>query len=366
MGDLRAASRRIREGMERAISAGIGSGMAASFGRIDDLLAGREPLEIYAGRTSLVPGSDEVGPRTVFDCASLTKILATTLLAMKRFEEGLFGLDSKPFAGLEVTPRQLLLHASGLPAWKPFYEALIREFGTGLQSVPPALRAELFFRELEAVGPEADPGLKIVYSDLGFLRLGRFLSQDLWRDCADLWFRVPGLGLHFRPVIRPALEERMLARERGESVAMTELCPWRGLLSGQVHDDNAYSLGGVAGHAGVFGSLPDLHRWIRGLFSGAFVSMKTLREFSTPWSDGQGGVRALGFDCPSSDGSGSTGRAFSSRSIGHLGFTGTSLWMDLLTGSYAILLTNRVHPDRNDVRIREFRRDFHEELRQWL
>jgi CubicO group peptidase (beta-lactamase class C family) len=357
---------RIREGMERALSEGIGSGMAASFGRIEDLVSGRPATEIYAGRTSGYSGSDEVGSSTRFDLASLSKILGTTLLAMKRVEEGSLRLDEAPVPGRPFTWRQLLRHASGLPAWRPFYEAMIGRFGTGLHSAPVEERSRFFFEVLDQVGQEAEPGERIVYSDLGFLHLGRALSGDFGGDVAALWGSARGVGLHYRSVSHSAMEERLAIQARGESVALTEICPWRGPLAGLVHDDNCFTLGGVGGHAGVFGTLPDLLAWIGALFREEFVSMRTLREFSTPWSDGQGGRRALGFDCPAQDGSGSTGFAFSPESIGHLGFTGTSLWMDPVNGHYAVLLTNRVHPTREDNRIRVFRRAFHEELRNHL
>jgi len=125
------------------------------------------------------------------------------------------------------------------------------------------------------------------------------------------------------------------------------------LLQGEVHDDNAWSRGGVAGHAGVFGSLDDVIRWMNALVSGKLVSFKTLREFSIPFMDSSGVRRGLGFDFSSHP-------AHSSATIGHLGFTGTSLWMDLDRGRFAILLTNRVHPSREDTRIRDLRQAFHQ------
>lgn len=357
---------RIQDGMERAISQGIGSGMAASFGRIDDLVSGHPVTTLYAGRTSRFSGAGEVGPSTRFDLASLSKVLGTTLLAMKRLEQGQFRLDECPVPGRPFTWRQMLLHSTGLPAWSAFYETLIGRFGPGLHAVSTEERSRLFFSALDAIGQESAPGERIVYSDLGFLHLGRALAADLGTDVARLWAESENVGLHYRPVVHSPFEERWAIQARGESVAMTEVCPWRGPLAGLVHDDNCYTLGGVAGHAGVFGTLPDLQAWIRGLFRGDFVSLATLKEFSTPWSDAQGVRRALGFDCPAQDGSGSTGFAFSPDSIGHLGFTGTSLWMDPVSGNFAVLLTNRVHPTRDDSRIRAFRRAFHEELRNHL
>jgi CubicO group peptidase (beta-lactamase class C family) len=272
----------------------------------------------------------------------------------------------KPVPGAAFTVEDLLLHASGLPAWRPFYEAMIRRFGTDLHRVPVRERKTFFFQELDSVQVERGPREKIVYSDLGFLLLGRLLASDQAAGVGELFRSMPGVGLHYRPVIRSAIEERFLIRKRGESVMDTEICPWRGALTGLVHDDNAYSMGGVAGHAGLFGTLPDLKAWIQGLFSEKVVSLRTIERFSCTFSDASGQRRALGFDCPPTDWSGSTGRVFSPSTIGHLGFTGTSLWMDLSRGVYAVLLTNRVHPTREDPRIRPFRRAFHEEIGRFL
>jgi CubicO group peptidase (beta-lactamase class C family) len=121
-------------------------------------------------------------------------------------------------------------------------------------------------------------------------------------------------------------------------------------------------MGGVAGHAGVFGSINDVIAWVRALVEGKIAGFATLRKFSESQSDSFGARRALGFDVPAVDGTGSTGFVFPSSSIGHLGFVGTSLWIDLDQGRFAILLTNRVHPSREDIRIRDLRRAFHQAL----
>jgi hypothetical protein len=348
--------------------------MAASFGKIDTLLNHGETHDCYVGRESHLTSSGLVTAATVFDLASLSKILATTLLAMKQVEIGKISLDQSLSQSLpeyvaqnpdakDITLRDLLTHSSGLPAWRPFYEALKDRFGSNLPWIGLDQRIQFFDQELDRVPLENSVGEKIVYSDLGFLLLERVLSPDLNQDVSALWGQVSELKLHYRPVVSDSFSERVRIQNRGESVSMTELCPWRGLLQGQVHDDNCWSRGGIGGHAGVFGTLSDVKHWIRGLFSESIVSLKTLREFSTEFQDGTGNRRALGFDLPPKDGSGSTGNAFSPNTIGHLGFTGTSLWMDLDSGDYAVLLTNRVHPSRDDLRIRQLRRDFHEWIR---
>ncbi|NDG84551.1 MAG: class C beta-lactamase-related serine hydrolase [Proteobacteria bacterium] len=351
---------KVTELLEAALRARIGSGIAASYGKIDELRNGVSPNEIYLGRHSHEPGSGLVHRNSFFDLASLTKILLTTLLAMDRVESGAVRLDScladllpeyvrtNPAAG-RITIRHLLTHTSGLPAWRPFYERLREKFGDGMDRLPPKVRRAYFDSLVDEVPLECGAGERVIYSDVGFLLLERALTRDLRGDAKRLFGAVPGL---------------QLGDGADRQAVATELCPWRGLLAGTVHDDNAWSRGGLSGHAGLFGRLQDLQLWIEALFSGKWVSMRTLRMFTQTISDSSGAFRALGFDVPARDGSGSTGYCFSQDSIGHLGFTGTSLWLDLDSGDYAILLTNRVHPSRADDRIRKLRRAFHEEVRR--
>ncbi len=342
--------------------------MAASYGRIDEIRDGVSPREIYLGFHSHESGASPTGPDSFFDLASLTKILSTTLLAMVRVERGEVLLEDRLSRLLPGYVREnpkaatislagLLTHTSGLPAWRPFYQAMRDRFGDALRLVPPSVRRAHFDSLVDVVVPECAPGEKVIYSDLGFLLLERILSKDLLSDANSLFSEVPGLRLQYRPVGA----ER---RDSSEEVLATEVCPWRGFLQGEVHDDNAWSRGGVAGHAGLFGRLRDVQAWMEALFREEWVSMRTLGLFSQTIADSSGVVRARGFDAPARDGTGSTGFAFSRSSIGHLGFTGTSLWMDLDSGDYAILLTNRVHPVRTDDRIRRLRMMFHEEVRR--
>ena len=267
-----------------------------------------------------------------------------------------------------LTLAQLLSHTSGLPAWKPFYEEMRVHFSDRLPSLPISERKEYFFERVFSTLPESEPGTKTVYSDVGFLILGavaeRIGGQTLDRLASEIIWNPIGSGLQYRPVLTDTAVERTRIRQTGESVAATEVCPWRGLVQGQVHDDNAWSLGGVAGHAGVFGTLVDVKRWAQALLNGKFASPATLQKFSTEvrLKDGSSSGRALGFDLPARDGSGSTADAFSPTAIGHLGFTGTSIWLDLDRGRGAILLTNRVHPSRDDLRIRNLRREFHSQI----
>jgi CubicO group peptidase (beta-lactamase class C family) len=360
--------------LSSALRQGIGSGFAASFGKIEDIAAGKVPHEIYLGTTGHVPGSLPVDSGTFFDLASLTKILSTTLLAMIRRDRGELRLTdfvgdhlpagvSCPAGASNVTIAELLTHSSGLPAWSAFYERMRLEFGSGLRHADRASRQVRFDSFLNE--SKVDPKMRgqVVYSDIGFLLLERCLSAMIDRDIARIFARKEGLTLHYRPLSWPGSRPVQVP---GERVMMTEVCPWRGLLQGEVHDDNAWSRGGVAGHAGLFGRLQDVQHWIEALFSGLWVSRSTLREFTRVYTDSFGLRRAYGFDVPSIDGSGSTGLSFSMGSIGHLGFTGTSVWMDLDSGDFAVLLSNRVHPGRADDRIRAVRREFHRIVRGYF
>lgn len=360
--------------LSEALKLRIGSAIAASYGKLSDLVDGQAVNDFYAGHTSHLTWADPVRRETFFDLASLTKILATTTLAMVKRQQGALDLDASLATILPdecntnpglaaITVRSLLSHTSGLPAWRPFYETLRTDFGSALASVSLEQRKSAFDKLLYVITPEHTVGEKVIYSDLGFLILERVLSSSFEAEVNAIWKRVPGLQFHFRPVDSDAQSSRFQILQNGDSIAMTEHCPWRGLLQGQVHDDNTWSRGGVAGHAGVFGRLEDVKLWTRALFSLAIVNEATLREFTTEAEPPFQSRRGLGFDFSSLDGTGSTAFSFSKNSVGHLGFTGTSLWVDLDSGHYAILLTNRVHPDRNDTRIRALRREFHQRVR---
>ncbi|NVM22381.1 MAG: serine hydrolase, partial [Desulfobacterales bacterium] len=181
-----------------------------------------------------------------------------------------------------------------------------------------------------------------------------------------------------------ALENQVWARGGGHSgdaellqprndqvYAATEDCPWRGkILDGEVHDDNAYAMGGVAGHAGLFGTAKDVYGILKELLnvyegkpnSGLF-HLDVVETFFQHRSDA--GSWALGFDTPTRPDS-SSGRHFSDQSIGHLGFTGTSFWMDLLRGIIVVLLTNRIHPSRQNEKIKAFRPLLHDSIMETI
>lgn len=300
---------------------------------------------------------------TIFDLASLTKPLATTLAIMLLVSEHKLGLDQtlgSILPGFEKTDKSgititnLLCHNSGLPDYRPYYQTLkdlvsekrrntLREF----------LTAELLINPV---------GQQVLYSDLGFMflswvieqvsgrRLDRFVTEKIYRP------------LGFKNLFFVDLASRPLRAE----FAATEKCPWRKIvLNGAVHDDNAYAVGGIEGHAGLFGTADDVYGLLQELMAayhdqkaGRFFEKKILQTFF----EKQGNTgRALGFDMPAPAAS-SCGRYFSKDSVGHLGFTGTSFWMDLARRIIVVLLTNRVHPSRENEKIKSFRPKLHDAI----
>ncbi len=353
----------------------LGTAYAAGWGQVQ-----RKSYSVYHGKHSVLNGARPVSQRSIFDLASLTKIIATTSLVMVLVESGRLDLDAplreilpeecKENSALSpITFRHLLSHTSGLPAWRPFFE--------DLKTSPALGRKALLYKNLLNIKPDANPGEILVYSDLGFLIIGYVLEKWAFPKPLNEWVMekvwaglYPGAqpnGLHYRRV--PSDYRAAIGADADDSVVATEVCPWRGWLQGQVHDDNTWSIGGIAPHAGVFGTLNDVVGWMEALLQGKIVSHQTLNlffkevVFTGGPNQGLGVRRTLGFDMPAADGLGSTGTVFSKNSVGHLGFTGTSLWIDLDTGHYACLLTNRVHPSRSDLRIKYLRRNFHALLR---
>jgi CubicO group peptidase (beta-lactamase class C family) len=297
---------------------------------------------------------------TIFDLASLTKPIATATAVMILAAEGRLDLDD-PVAKVlpafaergkdRVTIRHLLTHTSGLKPWRPFHEALLereRKTGDHILCTPAAKEAvlERIFRSTLV----HEPGEAAVYGDLDFILLGAVVEavsgQPLDEFAAERVFRP--LGMQDARFVRLGEGQPPLGDAFRRRFAATESCPWRGrVLWGEVHDPNAWAMGGVAGHAGLFASADDVLRFGRTLVdvwhgrSGAFPRAR-LAEFAARQNLPPGSDWALGWDTPAAQGS-SAGGHFSRSSIGHLGFTGTSLWIDLDAECVIVMLTNRIH-----------------------
>ena len=287
---------------------------------------------------------------TVYDLASLTKVIGLTTVLMMAVDSGLIALDSPvqryvpAFAGRNksrVTVRMLLAHASGLPDWRPLYKET-------------TTRGEAFARA-DTTPLDTLPGSRYTYSDLGAMVLTQAAEtayrQRLDSVLADQVF-IP-LGMTSSCFLPP---DSWLGR-----IAPTENDPWRGrILRGEVHDENAARLDGVSGHAGLFSSAADLLRfgdWLLGAArTGSItpkISARTVAAFLTIQNIPAGSSRALGWDTPPGAGSSA---ALSPTSFGHTGFTGTSIWIDPSRELVIVLLSNRVHPSRDNNRIGAVRR----------
>lgn len=307
------------------------------------------------GTLTWEPDAAPADRATIFDLASLTKVIATTTLAMRLVDVGHLGLDEPirariaDWRGLDredVVLRDLLAHCSGLTAWLP----LFRDHSG---------RAEIQ-RTISTLALEYAPRSRAIYSDLGFMVAG-FIVEDgggapLRHQFQRLMERVVPAGDHLAFDVPAALRAR---------TAPTEVDPWRGrLLAGEVHDENAWALGGAAGHAGLFGTTRAVGAFAQMMLSALqgeatawLAEPAIINQFVTP-SPIPGSSRALGWDTmrPTS----SCGTLMSASAIGHTGFTGTSLWIDPSRGIYVVLLTNRVHPSRSNDRIREVRPALHD------
>ena len=336
------------------------------------VLAGEETVLLDAlGRFTYEDDSPAVAPHTIYDLASVTKVVATTALAMHLWQRGRLDLDMPLGEVLpafilgrdpaqharDVTLRHLLAHSSGLPGYVEFF----RTVSTSHALMRACLELPL----------EAEPGARAEYSDPGFILLGKAIEVLTHQRLAHLVRReiLRPLGLRStgfrpprsaRPFIPPTEHDESFRHRR---------------IQGEVQDENAFVLKGVAGHAGLFSNVPDLLRFSSAIlqdgiktdgklahegFRKTVFETAAIEEFARRQGP-EGSSRALGWDTPSADSS--AGQRFSPHSIGHLGYSGCSLWIDLDAAVAVVLLTNRTWPDRRNQAIRSVRPDFHDAVR---
>jgi serine-type D-Ala-D-Ala carboxypeptidase len=365
-------SRSVESAFEEAIAQGVFPGAVILVGREDEVV-----YERAFGSRALGPGSGAMQASTIFDLASLTKPLATAMALMLLVSDKKVRLDDRltrfsPTFGVfgknAVTLRQLLNHSSGLPAWKPYHEEIVKgEKGGKINFIASQAAKQYVFRQIHQEKPVYTAGSQTLYSDLGFMILGELVEaisgSALDRFCQEKIFKPLGLRSTSFVDLTRLRTHRIQPVE--EMIAPTENCPWRKkILCGEVHDDNAYAMGGVAGHAGLFSSARDIHcvvarlgRCLRG--KDTFLPQAVVQEFLSRDERVKDSTFALGWDTPAKDGSAS-GNYFSLRSVGHLGFTGTSIWWDLEKNCHVILLSNRIHPTRKNEKIKEFRPHIHD------
>lgn len=316
---------------------------------------------------------------TIYDLASLTKPLATTTAILCLLEEGQLDLDqpAKDWLGEWVsssyqatTIRQLLHHSSGLPAWRRYYETLAPSGLPPKNESERQARIETVLRTIAEEPIEYEPDSQSLYSDLGFIGLGAVIERCVGSSLADYCRHRIFDPLNNNPLFFIDAE----GNPSGGDGALTHIAPteqdsWRGrLVHADVHDENAYVLGGIAGHAGLFGTALSVSRvseaWLQAVLGHTSMLPTTLAQRFVKRQDSSGSSWGLGWDTPSSPSS--SGLHFSPKSFGHLGYAGTSLWIDPVRELEVILLSNRVHPTRKNKQIQEFRPKLHDLVVQEL
>lgn len=321
------------------------------------LLVGHRNRIVYNkafGRFTYDKNSPEVTTNSVFDLASVSKVLGTTSAAMILYQEGLLELDYPvknylPEFGRNgkesITIRNLLTHTSGLPAFRPFHTEGVDSAG--------------IIDFIMNCSPDFAPGSDFIYSDLGMITMQKVIEKITGMPLNRfLKIRVFDKLQMYNTFYNPAPELR-------KNIVPTEVDNyWRHrLVQGTVHDETADILGGVAGHAGLFSTSGDIAKLLylyvnKGSNGKTDIFRKNVVElFTTPQNDFS--TRALGWDTKSTEGYSSAGSKFSDNSFGHTGFTGTSVWVDKDRGLFVVLLTNRVHPTRENGKIGQFRPQIH-------
>ncbi|MGH9389589.1 MAG: serine hydrolase, partial [Vicinamibacteria bacterium] len=346
---------RVQNVVERAIAGGAAPGAVVLVAR-----RGKIVLDQAFGRMTYEKDAARVTPDTLYDVASLTKVVVTTTLTMILYERGLLDLESPVVRYLpefqgegkdEVLVKDLLAHSGGLLWWTD----LFRKF----EGKTAAEAKRGYLSSIYEMPLDYPPRSKMVYSDLGILLLGEILERVTGKDLEVLAKEevLDPLGMN-EAMYRPPASLRT-------RIAPTEVDPWRGrLVNGEVHDENAFGLGGVAPHAGLFATARSLGAFAQMMLNGGAYGGRRLLEagtiglFTRRANLVPGSSRALGWDTRSEPSS--AGALFSASSFGHTGFTGTSLWIDPERELFAILLTNRVHPTRENPKITELRPAFHD------
>ncbi len=335
-----------------AIQDSVAPAIALLFGQGDKILYSKA-----FGNYTYDKSSQKVSTKSMFDLASVSKVVGTTSAAMLLIQNGQLHLDDLVIKYLpefnnngkdKITIRNILLHNSGLAAFKKYYD----EFSTAEEVINDIMNLEL----------NSEPGEKYVYSDLGMITLQKVIEKITQKPLDK--FLTENL---FIPLEMNQTLYNPSKKLKDKCVPTEDDNFWRmRLLQGEVHDERAFMLNGVAGHAGLFSTVEDLSHFAlmmnnNGMYRGKqIISPKIIDEWTTKQSEQSD--RGLGWDTKSLEGYSSAGTKFSKKSFGHTGYTGTSIWVDKETKLFVILLTNRVHPTRANRKISKFRPVIHDAI----
>lgn len=354
----------------------------------DGLFPAAQAVVLHRGAVVFEGAAGAATLHTLFDLASLTKVICTTALFATLWKEGRVAPGTRlgallpDAAAQDATLEDLLRHRSGLPASPAVLGLALARHPRLLAAPDPALRAQVrqaVLEEIARIPPSRPARSEAVYSDVGFILLGEALAHaggaPLDRLYAERVARPLGLHSHFRRLSSPPAGEVELApsgqvRPREPPPGVVDPVPHLERVSsipGEVDDDTCWLLDGVAGHAGLFGSASDVARFGQAVLeehggAGVLAPAELWRQLATRDEDTPGSTRAMGFDTPSAEAS-SAGVHLGRRppgAIGHLGFTGSSLWIDLSRELVVALVTNRTYRGRSEVRIKDFRPRFHD------
>ena len=323
---------------------------------------GYERFENYYDLTQLDSSKKPPQKNQIFDLASLTKPLATVPLLLALFDKHILKPETELGSILEncaedkkkITIKQLMSHSAGFAPHRKFFKNLL--------NISPQNRKVLLLQVLMEEKLTFKPGKKHCYSDLGFMLLGLIIEKITGKEIGDLAY----VTLYKPLELQKELYFPGLKKKKDHTYVSTEKCIWdKKMLNGLVHDDNCRVLGGQMGHAGLFGTVKGVMAFCENLldqwqdrgqhpaYSNDLLINTLKRVGNSRWT--------MGFDMVSETGS-SSGSHFSKKSVGHLGFTGTSFWIDPESNCIAVLLTNRVYYGRENWKIREFRPAFHDLL----
>ncbi len=343
---------------------------------------GRTVHHAAYGHACLIPNPEPASTDTIYDLASLTKPIAAVPATAFLVADGRLGLDVplEQFvpeltqdALRQATIRHLLNHSSGLPAWRPLYEQIIPD-GTRLRESRLAERRAAIYDAIHREPLTEPVGGRCLYSDLGFILLGEIVERIVKQEWAAfihgaVFPRLGASDLFYMSESGPTGEVSLAGRR----FAATEQDDWRGrIIRGEVHDENTAVMGGVSAHAGLFGTAMAVARavtpWLAAVRGEASpIPTPWAKEFVRKQSIAPNGSWALGWDTPSTSPGGppsSSGSYFSPASFGHLGYAGTSVWIEPERELIVVLLTNRVHPTRKNDKIRAFRPAIHDVIFQ--